>query len=310
MLAVAEGRADALRVLYGRHARWVFAQASRRLDRGAAEEVVQEVFLGIFRGREAFDPARGSFLAWLSGTTRRRIANELRRRSRKGGGEDVDLDSLPTGDPGPDEAAWRAYRSDVVARAVEALPEGQRRALRLAFFEDLSHEEIASMLHLPLGTAKTRIRSGLKKLGPALAALALAAALVWLASDEHRARGRDERALALVTASDAERLRLDAAPGVPAASHANYRHQASAPLAVITLSSLEPGQRYAVWAQIGGRTVALGTAAPDAGGKALLIAEDPALAGAPDAVWVTRGPATVLAWHRPEPVSPLAPVER
>ncbi len=210
MRAVAEGRPEALRILYGRHAGGVFARAERRLGRAAAEEVVQEVFLGIFRAREGFDATRGSFQAWLSEATRRRIVNELRRRARKGSGDDVDLDTLPADDPGPDEAAWRAYRSEVVARAVEALPEAQRRALRLAFFEDLSHEEIAAMLlDLPLGTAKTRIRSGLKKLGPALAVLALAAALLWIARSERSARGRQERALSMVTAIDAERLRLE-----------------------------------------------------------------------------------------------------
>jgi hypothetical protein len=152
------------------------------------------------------------------------------------------------------------------------------------------------MLHLPLGTAKTRIRSGLKRLGPALAVLALAAALIWIASDEHLARGRQERALTMVTASDAERLRLAPAPGVPDASHAGYRHRAGVPLAVLTLSSLEPGQRHEAWARVAGRTVALGAATPDAEGKALLIAEDPALAEAPEAVWVTLHGATVVAW--------------
>jgi RNA polymerase sigma-70 factor (ECF subfamily) len=103
MRAVAEGRAEALRTLYGRHAAWVFASAERRIGRDAAEELVQDVFLGVFRAREGFDPALGTFRAWLAEATRRRIANELRRRGRKGGGEPVDLDTLPTGDPGPDE---------------------------------------------------------------------------------------------------------------------------------------------------------------------------------------------------------------
>src|SRR5262249_52766816 len=149
----------------------------------------------------------------------RRIATELRRRGRKEGkqggaadrlrlAEDVDLDALPGDDPGPDEAAWRAFRSEAVARAVEALPEPQRRALRLPFFEDLSPEETAAALHPPVGTAKTRIRAGLKKLGPALAVLALAAALAWITREEHETGRRKERALVMVTASDAERLRL------------------------------------------------------------------------------------------------------
>ncbi len=184
--------------------------------------------------------------------------------------------------------------------AIEALPEPQRRALRLAFFEDLSHEEVASMLRLPVGTAKTRIRSGLKnlrKLAPALAALAIAAALAWIAREEHAARAQKDRALAMVTASDADRLRLDPAPGVPAASHGNYRRRAGVPIAVITLSNLDPGQRYAAWAVAGGRTVALGSAAIGADGKALLIAEDPALSEAPASVWVTRDGATVLSWR-------------
>ena len=165
------------------------------------------------------------------------------------------------------------------------------------------------MLKLPLGTAKTRIRSGLKKLGVAVAVLALAA-LVWVERDQRAARARGDRALAMVTSSDAERLRLDAASGVSAASHGNYRRRAGVPLVVLTLSNLDPppaARRYVAWALAGGRTIALGAATRDADGKALLIAEDPALAQPPEAVWVTvevagdapapRG-STVLSWHR------------
>src|SRR5581483_3076379 len=161
---------------------------------------------------------------------------ELRRRSRRPRIEaDPDgtyLAELHDPMPEPSEAAWQAYRREAVRNAVEALPPPQRQALGLAFFEDLTHEQVASVLNLPLGTAKTRIRDGLQKLRGKLAPLSAVLTVVILAllgvryRAERLALQRDERALALVTASDAGNIRLAPAPGIPADTHARYRGRA------------------------------------------------------------------------------------
>ena len=127
------------------------------------------------------------------------MLNELRRRGRRpratsqshGSGGD----HLP--DPGPDpaESAWREHRRAVVRAAVEALPAPQREALSLAFLEDLTHEQVAAFLDLPLGTTKSRIRSGLKalrgRLAPLVGAGLILAGLLTVAGlREHAPPGR------------------------------------------------------------------------------------------------------------------------
>ena len=175
MRQLAAGRPEALGPLHARYASLIYGVAARSLDRAAAEEISQEVFLAVWRHAASFDPTRGTFRAWVSQITRSSVLNELRRRGRRprattqsdGSGGD----HLP--DPGPDpaESAWREHRRAVVRAAVEALPPPQREALRLAFLEDLTHEQVAAFLKLPLGTTKSRIRSGLKALRGRLAPL-------------------------------------------------------------------------------------------------------------------------------------------
>ena len=111
-------------------------------------------------------PDTGDVPRWVLQITRTRVLNELRRRGRRpratsdsdGAGAKI----CPTPGPGPAEAVWREHRRAVVREAVEALPPPQREALSLAFLEDLTHEQVAAFLELPLGTTKSRIRSGLK----------------------------------------------------------------------------------------------------------------------------------------------------
>ena len=307
MRLLAAGRQDALGPLYSRYAPRIFALAAQTLDHASADEIVQDVFLAVWRKAATFTPERGTFRSWVFQIAHFRILNELRRRSRQPQLEEDPegqrLAGLPDPAPDPDEVVGREAERAIVRDALETLPPAQRQAVDLAFFENLTHEQVAAELRLPLGTAKTRIRSGLQKLkaglSPALTALAVGAlALGTLAGirvrDEQVARARDARALALLTSSETVALRLGAAPGVPARTHAVYRGQAGVGIAVLTFEEFPPlpaGETYQAWVRHGGRWTSLGTARPDAGGDARLIVEGPELTVLPDAIEVTREPA-------------------
>src|SRR5712692_4679742 len=178
MLALAAGQEDALGPLYRRYGPLIFSLAAQSLGHAAAEEIVQEVFLAVWRKADSFDPERGTFRSWVLQNAHFRILNELRQRGRRPRVErdpdGLQLAGLPADDPEPPEVVWSEYRRHAVRTAMEELPPAQRQALGLAFFEDLTHEQVAGVLHLPLGTAKTRIRAGLQKLrvslGPVMAA--------------------------------------------------------------------------------------------------------------------------------------------
>ena len=303
--AVASGQQDAIGPLYARYAPTVLGMAVQALGRPAAEEIVQEVFVAVWKNARSFDPDRGPVRPWLLQIAHYRIANELRRRRRK---PELSLDGEPDGglaalpDPAPDqtERAWLAYRREALRRALEKLPAPQQQALGLSFFEELPHDEIARVLGLPLGTAKSRIRSGIKALRSALVPLVaalllgagLAALLVRLRGNE-RALGRDERALTMLTSSDTEARRLLAVAGFDPAIHGVYRARRGTPLAVLTLSNFPrppAGRTYQGWIQHRGRWSSLGVARPDSAGKARLTAEGAAYAEPPDVVEVTVEP--------------------
>jgi RNA polymerase sigma-70 factor (ECF subfamily) len=304
MRRVAGGDADALAALHRRHARLVFRVAAQTLDRAAAEDLVQDVFLAVWRNASRFDPERGTLRAWLLQIAHFRVLNELRRRSRQPA-ITPDPDGLlaggvPADDPGPAEVASRRSRRAIVESAFADLPPAQREAVGLAFLRDLTHEEVAAELGLPLGTAKTRIRAGLRNLrgalaphGVALLAVCLLVALGLRYRAERATSARYDRALSMVTSSDSVNLRLGAMPGMPGQTHARYRGRPGTPIAVVVLSSFPPappGETYQVWARHGGVWTSLGTAAPDASGSARLIAEGDAVTSIPEALQVTREP--------------------
>jgi hypothetical protein len=210
------------------------------------------------------------------------------------------LEQLPADRPGPAEAAADQHRRDVLESALDQLPPLQREAIGLAFLEDLTHEQVAAELGLPLGTAKTRIRTGLQKLratlGPQGAALIAVCLLVVLGIrywSEETTRARDDRALAMMTASDSVNLRLAPLSGMPAETHARYRGRPGVGIAVVTLSQFPAapeGEAYQAWARHGATWTSLGTAELDQAGNARLIAESPALSTLPDGVQVTLEP--------------------
>ncbi|HUZ01898.1 MAG TPA: sigma-70 family RNA polymerase sigma factor [Thermomicrobiaceae bacterium] len=305
---VAGGDQVALQDLHARYAPLVYGLAARTLDPAAAEEIVQDVFLAIWRGAATFDPSRGTFRAWALRIAHLRVLNELRRRRRRPTTTpDPDgrhVGTLPDVSAPPDEAAWLDYRRLVVREAVQALPPLQRQALSLAFFDDLTHEQVAEFLNLPLGTAKTRIRAGVRKLRLQLAPLVLTAllaallgGLVYLGVRFERQRAAldlQQQALRVATSSEAPPLRLSAVSGVPPTTHATYRGRTGVDLGVMNFSDFAPppsGHVYQAWIRHGTVWTSLGTVRPDASGEAMLIARGAVYATPPDALEVTREPA-------------------
>jgi len=163
--AMKSGDQSAVAELYDRYSSVVYAVALRILgDAGAAEDVLQEVFLQLWRNPSGFDAARGSLGAWLAVISRNRAIDFLRRRRPETDIEDVVLSVAPdlAGD------ADRSRAAEKIRGVLGAMPLVQRSALELAYFEGLSHSEIASKTGEPLGTIKTRIRAGLMTLRKAL----------------------------------------------------------------------------------------------------------------------------------------------
>jgi len=304
MRQVAEGSAEAVGTLHRRYARRVFGLAAQTVDRATAEDLVQDVFLTVWRNAARFDPERGTVRSWILQIAHYRLLNELRRRGRQPeivpDPDGLVLDGIAAGDPSPAEMAWRNDRRGILKSAFDELPPPQREAVGLAFVDDLTHEQVAAELDVPLGTAKTRIRTGLKKLrvvlAPQWAALAAFGLLVVLGvryRSEQLMLARDDRALSLITASDGVNLRLAPVSATVDDTHARYRGRPSVGMAVLTLSHFPPapaGKTYRAWARHGTTWTSLGTVVPDADGSARLIAENPALSALPEALEVTIEP--------------------
>ena len=164
--AIARQDADALVALFDRYNRLAFGLAYRILgDAFAAEEVVQDAFMSIWRNAASYDLARGTVRTWLLTIVRNRAIDQLRGRFGRSQ-SDVALDTvapLLAASDLWDDVLVEIQAMDVRA-ALGALPEEQRVAIELAYFEGLTHVEIAERLGIPLGTVKSRLRLGLQKL--------------------------------------------------------------------------------------------------------------------------------------------------
>jgi RNA polymerase sigma-70 factor (ECF subfamily) len=162
---VAGGDQEAFTELYRRFARPVLAMALRQLgDTGRAEEAAQETFAAVWRSARSFRPERGTGSAWLYAVARHAIIDRARQR-REPVAEVPDKASPEAGPDEQVELSWLAWR---VHSAVEQLPERERAVLELAYWSGLSQAEIASYLDVPLGTVKTRTRTGLTRLAALL----------------------------------------------------------------------------------------------------------------------------------------------
>jgi RNA polymerase sigma-70 factor (ECF subfamily) len=163
---VGDGDGGAFEALYRRYARPVFGLALRRLgDRGRAEEAVQETFASVWRSARTYRPDRGPGAPWLYAVARNAIVDGARARVEPVTAESEDE---PSGDVGPAERAEQSWTSWRVHRALEELPDSERIVLELAYWRGLSQSEIAERLRIPLGTVKTRTRSGLRRLAELL----------------------------------------------------------------------------------------------------------------------------------------------
>ena len=170
--AMRRGDERAVGLLYDRHASMVMGLAlSIVRDRTDAETVVLDTFTQVWRDAARYDVARGSVASWLLVLGRSRALDLLRSAGRRARLTPVSVDDAPAAalvaedaPSDPAQAVEAHERQRHVAAALGELPQAQRQAIELAFFEGLSHSEVAERLGEPLGTVKTRIRLGMTKL--------------------------------------------------------------------------------------------------------------------------------------------------
>jgi len=173
--AVVARRPEAIDFLYARYGRPAFALARRIIgDDGFAEDVVQEVFLTLWRDPGRFDRARGTFASWLLSVTHHKSVDAVRReealrRRRTQAADDAVtmLDESPHA-PGVPEEVWNQLRRERVRGALKKLPDVQREALALAYYGGYTQREVAALTGAPLGTVKTRMLTGMRRMAEAL----------------------------------------------------------------------------------------------------------------------------------------------
>ena len=162
---VAAGDERALGGLYDRYAGLIYGAGTRYLrDPGQAEDLVQDVFLSVWRNAGHFDPSRASFATWIYRITRNRATDLIRRRKARVRTVGADPPPEPE-DPDPTGSLSRAFD---VAAALSQLSPNHREVLVLAYFEGLSQREIAARTHTPLGTVKSRTTAALCALREAM----------------------------------------------------------------------------------------------------------------------------------------------
>jgi RNA polymerase sigma-70 factor (ECF subfamily) len=167
---ITEGHQPALRDLYERTHRIVFTLIFRIVkDRLTAEEVLLDVYHDVWRKAATFDPARGTVIAWLMNQTRSRAIDRLRGDQSKKRTASAQYDVGIENPYGAVEPSMAEHRRQVVELSLQALTLDERRAIETAYFQELTYAEVAERLREPLGTIKTRIRTGLAKLRTLLA---------------------------------------------------------------------------------------------------------------------------------------------
>jgi RNA polymerase sigma-70 factor (ECF subfamily) len=164
-LLVRCSRADdsALGELYDRYGRVAYGLALRIVrDRALAEDAVQEAFLAVWRSSGTYSAAQGKPSTWILTLVHRRAVDVVRREERRRS-EPLEDVAQPTGEA-TDEEAWLRTQRQVVQEALQKLPPDQREAIELAYYGGFTQSELAERLDLPLGTIKSRMFTGLRRL--------------------------------------------------------------------------------------------------------------------------------------------------
>ena len=167
MQLVQQGDPRAFELLYDRHGGAAFSLAYRMVgERAAAEDIVQEAFLSMWRSRVRYEPARGSVRTWVLGIVHHRAIDGLRRnlvhQRRRASAEGIE--EVHEAAERTDVEAARREEARTVRAAMEELPGEQLQVIELAYFGGFTHTQIAEMLEMPVGTVKGRMRLGLEKL--------------------------------------------------------------------------------------------------------------------------------------------------
>ncbi|WP_204261200.1 sigma-70 family RNA polymerase sigma factor [Blastococcus saxobsidens] len=170
------GDRSAVDDLYDRFRRPAFALARRILaDDGLAEDVLQDVFLGVWRDPSGYDGARGSFASWLLAVVHHKAVDAVRReesqRRRQSRAEDAAVLEAPVATRDVEDDAWSRVVADQVRTALGVLPTPQREALTLAYYGGYTQREVAALTGTPLGTVKTRMLAGMRRLKAELGGL-------------------------------------------------------------------------------------------------------------------------------------------
>jgi RNA polymerase sigma-70 factor (ECF subfamily) len=158
--------AEAFATLYDRHGRAAYSLSYRMMgERQAAEDLVQDAFLKVWRGAASYRTERGSVRTWILSIVHNRGIDQLRSLASRRRTQNKVEASAPTSQPSEAFAqTWRNSQREQVREALGTLPEEQLKILELAYFSGYTHVEISEMLDLPLGTVKGRMRLGLKKI--------------------------------------------------------------------------------------------------------------------------------------------------
>ena len=168
---VARKDASALEALYDRYGRAAYSLARRILtEETLAQDVVQEVFLSLWRDADRFDAGRGTVATYLLSMTHHRAVDVVRREERlrrwRTSDEGLEFEADPM--PGVEDQVQTSERRAEVRAALEELPAAQREALLLAYFGGYTQREVAALVGVPLGTVKTRMAAGMRKMKAAL----------------------------------------------------------------------------------------------------------------------------------------------
>lgn len=165
----------ALELLYDKHSSVAMGLAVKMTgDPSVAEEIVQEAFWRVWKRAGTFDAGRGKFTAWLSGIVHNLAIDELRRRKSGANSSTLDLEDDSVAEIADEredvaESVLQKLTGDNIRAALAILPALQRNVIELAYFDGLTHQEIADKLGEPIGTIHTRARLGIQKLREQLA---------------------------------------------------------------------------------------------------------------------------------------------